>query len=308
MEKKIRVLSMGVMAMALLFSLNVSSGQQVADTEIKVLGGRDERKKEERVVEIALGGDVMLGRTVMGKSMDVGDYRYPFLLIGERLRAADLTVVNLENPLVEDCPRVSDGYKFCGVPQMVESLLFAGVDVVSLANNHSNNYGQSGLIETIEALNSNTIGSVGQGRVYKRQIDAQIYGVIGFDVVSAEPTDDDWLLVSKIASEVDILIVEVHWGWEYQAESNSNQKEWGRKMVDLGADIVVGHHPHWVQEIEEYKGGVIYYSLGNLVFDQMWSEQTREGMVAFLYFRDGELVNREERQIYMQQWAQPEWQ
>ena len=85
------------------------------------------------------------------------------------------------------------------------------------------------------------------------------------------------------------------------------QRDWATFMVEAGADVIAGHHPHWVQEIEYIDEVPVYYSLGNFVFDQMWSEETKKGLVVKLTFEDGEIVNEELLPTYMSFHAQPEF-
>jgi poly-gamma-glutamate synthesis protein (capsule biosynthesis protein) len=133
------------------------------------------------------------------------------------------------------------------------------------------------------------------------------YGFLGFDFISKTPKESDYELIAKSVDEVDVLIVGVHWGVEYKSEPVEIQKQWARELVEAGADIIVGHGSHWVQEVEYINGKPIYYSLGNFVFDQMWSEETRKGLIMKLTFRNGNLIKEEELPTYMSSWAQPEF-
>jgi poly-gamma-glutamate synthesis protein (capsule biosynthesis protein) len=99
-------------------------------------------------------------------------------------------------------------------------------------------------------------------------------------------------LAASASGEVEVLVAMMHWGVEYVSEPSDRQVTLGRALIDAGVDVVVGAHPHWVQPVEEYQGKLIFYSLGNFVFDQMWSEETRLGEVADVEFRfeEGALV------------------
>ncbi len=261
-------------------------------------------KDDDNKVTILLIGDVMLGRTVMTHSLDkVGDPRYPFFKVAETLRKADLVFINLENPVIQNCPRHSEGFKFCADPKMVEGLTYAGVDVVNLANNHSRNYGQDGLNQTVDYLNKAGMQVTGLNALAIRQFNNVKFGFLGFDFVTNQAKNSDYELVKSSDSKVDVLIVGVHWGSEYQPKANPSQKSWARKLVENGADVVIGHHPHWVQELEY----PIYYSLGNFVFDQMWSEETRKGLAVRLTFEGKKLIKEDLLPCYMSSWAQPEF-
>jgi poly-gamma-glutamate capsule biosynthesis protein CapA/YwtB (metallophosphatase superfamily) len=263
--------------------------------------------KDTSSVKLILAGDVMIGRTVEIKSKEFGDELFPFRNVAGRLNKADLVFANLENPVIGNCPIHESGFKFCSSPKMLEGLNFAGIDVVTLANNHIRNYGQKGLDETIKHLTVNNIDYVGLGDSVTREVNDTKFGFLGFDYLSFLPKETDLDLIRESAEKVDVLIVGVHWGVEYVEIPNEFQRKWARRIVEAGADVIAGHHPHWVQEIE-YIGDVpVYYSLGNFVFDQMWSEKTKKGLVVELTYEDGKLINEETLPTYMSAWAQPEW-
>lgn len=258
-------------------------------------------------ITLILGGDVMLGRTVMTKSLDGNDSTYPFRKVKDTTKLADLVFVNLETPIVNNCPRHYDGFRFCADPRMTQSLVDAGINVVNLANNHTLNYGEKGFGETVGFLTKNGISYVGEGNLVVKEVRGTKFGFLGFGYVPVKDSQKDLEIVRDSNSKVDVLIVGVHWGEEYQANPNRFQEELARKFISNGADVVVGHHPHWVQSIEYIDGKPIYYSLGNFVFDQMWSEKTKEGMLIRLTFRKDELVSEEKLPVYMKNWAQPEF-
>jgi len=265
-----------------------------------------------RQVSVVLLGDVMLGRTVMTTSLDLGDPIYPFLKVADYLRGDKIVFANLENPIIKKCPRHTEGLIFCADPEMVEGLVFSGIDVVTLANNHTRNYGDVGLRETVEFLDANGIVHVGLGELKVKDVEGVRFGFLGFDHVGRGTGffQEEFDLVSKSDSLVDVLIVGVHWGVEYTSEPTVNQRQWAEEMVSRGADVISGHHPHWVQSVEYLTGPEgsrvpVYYSLGNFVFDQMWSTPTRKGMVVELTFEDGVLVKEKRSRVFMEEWAQP---
>lgn len=257
-------------------------------------------------VEVIVAGDVMLGRSVMGVSLKTqNNPNYPFEKIGETLKNADLTFINLESPFVDNCPFVNSGLTFCADPKMVSGLKFAGIDVATLANNHTKNYGEEGLINTSKILEENGIKAVGLDNLVIQTKRGTKFGFLGFDFTLKREKQADLDLVKDSKNKVDILIVSVHWGEEYQAKANKIQREIARKLVEAGADIVVGHHPHWVQDEEHINGKPVYYSLGNLVFDQMWSEATKKGLLVKLTFENKKLVGEEKLPIYIEKLGQP---
>lgn len=264
--------------------------------------------KSPETTEIILTGDVMLGRTVMTRSLDSEDPAYPMRLVGEKLREADLVFVNLENPIIENCPRHTGGYVFCADPKMIEALTFSGIDVVSLANNHTLNYGQVGFEKTKEYLSQASIDFVGDEKnLAVKEINGVTYGFMGFDFLTNAPTEADFLKVSEVSQKVDVLILGVHWGSEYKPEPNEIQKAWAKSLVASGADVISGHHPHWVQTFEWIGQAPVYYSLGNFVFDQMWSSETRSGVAVRLTYEGSKLIKDETFKVFMDNWAQPQW-
>lgn len=261
--------------------------------------------------EIILLGDVMLGRTVMTTSLDKNDPTYPWQNVTGVLSDADLILANLENPIVKDCPRHMSGFKFCADPRMTEGLTFAGVDIVNLANNHTMNYGQDGLDQTKNYLEGIGISYTGTGSLLVHQFDSFSVGFLGFDKSeqsNPQLTSPEEKLVKESNEKVDVLVVSMHWGVEYENTARPGIRNLAVKLVELGADMLVGHHPHWVQNTEVINGVPVYYSLGNFVFDQMWSEETRRGLAIKLTLDEkGNVVKEEKLSTYMREHAKPEW-
>lgn len=260
---------------------------------------------ESKKTRIVLGGDVMLGRSVLTKSESLGDYSYPFNKIRGFLKGSDLVFVNLEAPIVENCPRTDGGMIFCTDPKMIQGLIDANIKVVNLENNHTLNYGQKGLGDTKKYLLEKGINFVGYGETSIQEINNIRFGFIGFDFVSKKLSEKDLSLIAKTKTSVDILIVSVHWGSEYQKKAGSVQRDIAKKLVNNGADVIVGHHPHWVQDFEKIDNSLVYYSLGNMVFDQMWSEETKKGLLVELTFDGLRLIRDVRTPIRMDNLGQP---
>ena len=273
----------------------------------------------ETEIEIILAGDVMLGRTVNRRQIANG-WDWALREIGSEMATADWTIVNLETPLIENCPPTDEGMIFCAEANSVTGLKATGVDVVNLANNHTLNYGQLGLEETREILQKASIEIVGEtglgdGSLVTKEIAGVKLGLLGFDFVS-QTLDEEKVLaqirVAKNESQVDFLIVTVHWGVEYEFAPREWQRQLAARMAAAGVGAIIGHHSHWIGEREkiEVNGAevTIYYSLGNLVFDQMWSQKTREGLVVKLKLTgDGKLREVQERRVVIYDFGQPRW-
>jgi len=259
-------------------------------------------------------GDVLLARSVNGQIDKRKDPTWPFHNVKNILTSADITLVNLENPLIEKCPLSSEGFKFCGNTSNIDGLLYAGVDVVNIANNHTNNYGYDGVVQTINALSEKRflISGMDEQPVYKT-VNGIKFSFLGFNDIG--PTEsgvafaDENSIKEKIAvakQNSDVVIVSFHWGIEYTSEPNTRQKQLAHSAIVLGADLIIGNHPHWEQSEEYYKGKFIKYSHGNFVFDQMWSEETRKGVVGKYTFKNNILEKVEMIPIYIQNYGQPE--
>lgn len=182
----------------------------------------------------------------------------------------DMTLVNLEGPLtLSDNRREGQVYSIKGDPSYVELLTLGSIEAVSMANNHRLDYGEQGSLDTVEALKN-------AGIVYAYESNVGIYetkGIrIGFVAVNevsqgstVEKTLQDGIGTLK-EQGVDLILACCHWGVEKDNYPESYQQTLGRKCIDWGADLVIGHHPHVLQGIEEYQGKYILYSLGNFCF------------------------------------------
>jgi len=257
-------------------------------------------------------GDIMLSRTVLRRIMFYDDYRHPYRATADRLRAADLTVANLELPLSDNQQPSSDPHTFTFVAPTAaaDGLRWAGIDAVSLANNHTTNFGTGPLMDTIRALDEYGIESFGAGANREAAYSAEIIEVnglkvalLGYDAVifwrwsnpdapgiATAVEDAVRESVQAASAEADVVIPFFHWGVEYTSIPNSFQRAMARTAINAGADLVLGAHPHWVQQVERYNGRLIVYSMGNFVFDQMWSRETRQGVIANFTFRGDTVV------------------
>lgn len=256
---------------------------------------------------IILTGDIMLGRSVMKESMSRNDPTYPFRNVADLLRSADIVIGNLETPVIENCPIRDSGMIFCADPKMLSGLKFAGINIVNIANNHMKNYGQGGLVQTQNYLTTEKFDYVGLDNLVIKDIEGIKFGFLGFDFVSQKPKEFDYLLINNSKKQVDVLIVMVHWGNEYTSTPTLSQKEIAAELIKAGADVISGSHPHWIQDVDTIDGKPIFYSLGNFVFDQPWSEETKKGLAIRLTYQKNTLVKIEKMPIYMGGFAQPEW-
>lgn len=244
-------------------------------------------KKEDVKIKILFSGDVFLGRGVDAKSMasKTSLFAYPFSKLSSlEPEHYDEWVANLECPITKEQATLFESEEYLRLTCRKEYLpeLAKHFTILSLANNHTDNMkGRQGIEETRKNLSSVSIDYFGD---YDNSSTHNICKVIytksipiaycGFHGVYKLPTDEELKVVSEF-SKYFITIVMPHQGEEYKPKSNSYQKKIYRKLVDNGADLVVGSHPHVIQEVEEYKNKLIVYSLGNFIFDQIASETRR---------------------------------
>ena len=279
---------------------------KVGEIDQKKIINEVEIFKKDNLTTIIFVGDIMPGRSVMRKAIEVKDNLYPFGKVADFLNSSDLTFANLESPIVKNCPETVGGFKFCTNYDVAGGLSYSGIDIVSLANNHSSNYGPEGLTETKNYLTKNGISFVGDNNLVIKNINGTNFGFLGFDYTLKNNLDSDLKLIEDSNEKVDVLIVGVHWGDEYKELANNFQRLTASQMVGSGADVIIGSHPHWVEDYEEINGRPVYYSLGNFIFDQMWSEETKKGLVVKLTFDGTSLVKKEEFNTYIKSIGQPE--
>lgn len=226
---------------------------------------------------------------------------------------ADLAMANLEAAAANDPAfhRLPANFplslSFSGDPRLLDGLRNAGFDLLSLANNHIHNAGPQGILDTRRNLAERDIAFAGAGRNLaqaRRPAELQVAGqrvvvlpctVVGRvareDRAGAAPCGDDHLLRHiEEAEPSDVVIVFPHWGREYRATPNAVQRALARAWAEAGADLVLGAHPHWVGSVEEIGQSLVFYSLGNLAFDQPWSEPTMQGLILELTFNADRLV------------------
>jgi poly-gamma-glutamate capsule biosynthesis protein CapA/YwtB (metallophosphatase superfamily) len=262
---------------------------------------------------LLFGGDVMLSRYVGRLARDHRDPAWPLRDLAPVLRKADLAFVNLESPFSDRGHVVESGMVFKTEPEMIAALTEAGIGIVSTANNHARDCGDHGVDYTLDWLSSHGIASVGTaktpelahaGTVLERHGLGFGFLAYTYDQSNGNHTDVDQRVVvmdtprmrrdvQNLLSRADIAIVSMHAGAEYSPAPNAQQKEFAHAAIDAGARIVVGHHPHVTQPWEKYGSGVIFYSLGNLVFDQFQRAETQRGALAEVVFTGSVLARTE---------------
>lgn len=263
-------------------------------------------------VTLIATGDIIPARSVNVQAVNRKDFKWAFANIAPILSSADITLINLESPLLPDCPLTTEGFVFCGSDKHIQGLTYAGIDIVNVANNHFSNYGQEGIDKTKALLEQNNMQLSGlpEQPIYKT-VNGTKFAFLGYnDIARYEgiANFDLELMKSQLTTanaNSDIVVVSMHWGIEYVSEPNSRQKELAHFLIDNGADLVIGNHPHWVQSEEYYKGKYIKYAHGNTIFDQMWSEETKKGVIGKYTFENKELTSVEFVPTYIVDYGQP---
>lgn len=229
---------------------------------------------------LAFAGDVMLGRGI-ARAL-AGDWPAAFAKVAGPLIEADLAFANLESPLTI-APQVNNGHDLRTMPSAVNALSAAGFDLVSLSNNHALDAGEAGLAETITTLNSAGITGVVShtaGRLAGRTLRSPLrYQLFAFDdsIVPLDVRAAARLIAA--AEKADLVIVSLHWGGEYQAAPSPRQYSIAQSLARAGAHLVIGHGPHVLQPVEWVRETLVAYSLGNLLFDQLYPADCRWGVI-----------------------------
>jgi poly-gamma-glutamate capsule biosynthesis protein CapA/YwtB (metallophosphatase superfamily) len=289
-----------------------------SETDIK---GRKENKveakeklqKEKPIVEtmitMSAAGDVTLGRDENYGYTNSFDYEAEkqginFFVknIQDIFQHDDFTTVNLETTLTTATQKASKKFRFKGDPSYAKILTLAGIEAVNLANNHTYDYLQQGFEDTIKNLNKEKIGYFGYEHKLLTDVKGIKIGALGYkgwienETVRQQIFTDIRTLREQGAK---LILVHFHWGDERSYIPNNVQKSLGRFTIDSGADLVVGHHPHVVQGIEEYKGKFIVYSLGNFMFGGNKNPSDKDTFIfqQTFYFQNGQLTDRKEINI-----------
>jgi poly-gamma-glutamate synthesis protein (capsule biosynthesis protein) len=227
----------------------------------------------------------------------------PFGYVKGLIGSATVAVFNLETPISTGGAKVEKTYNFRCPPDVLSYITNAGFDCAMLGNNHSMDYGPAALSDTLKYLKQYRLFYTGAGKNLKNAVVPIIIETNGFrigilsfgymnppDLIAdaskpgVAPIRPGFMNaeVGKLRPSVDFLIVSIHWGTEYVYYPNNSQKEMGHGLIDAGADLVIGHHPHILQGIEKYKNGMIFYSMGNFMFPQTDNTNMRATIIGMV--------------------------
>jgi poly-gamma-glutamate capsule biosynthesis protein CapA/YwtB (metallophosphatase superfamily) len=288
----------------------------VADVGARLMAAL--QRPEPPAIRIALTGDVIPARCVYDQMRRMGDWTAPFQAMGDRLHVADITVGSLDAAISDKGTPIGcrETFSLLAPPQVVDGLVQAGFDVMSVATNHTKDCGASGpcgdatFLDTLRLLTEAGIRPAGGGRTLseaREPVIVTVHGVrfafLAYDDIAAyyhagasspgaAPLDSETLRddIRAARARADVVIVLPHWGEEYTPIPTERQRRVGALAIESGAALVAGNHPHVVQAAEPRPGGYIAYALGNFVFDQDWSQETMEGALLEVTFHGARMA------------------
>jgi poly-gamma-glutamate synthesis protein (capsule biosynthesis protein) len=246
---------------------------------------------EKKDIRILLAGDLMFDRGIRYFAKKNGSNEFIFNKIYPILANNDLVVANLEGPITDNnsissgtAPGSEKNYTFTFDKSVAQTLYAENIKLVNLGNNHILNFAKAGLYSTEKYLKEAGVdffGGPDSNRTIIKKIEDFKIGFVGYNEFFGSAQLDEAQTIAEIQNlkdKTDFIIVMPHWGIEYTAEPTEVIREMAHQFINAGADLIIGSHPHVIQSIEEYNGKKIYYSLGNFVFDQYFSEAVRNGL------------------------------
>lgn len=257
-------------------------------------------KMKNKSAEILFAGDLMLDR-YMRTLIDKKGGEYLTRDIKNLFLERDLNVLNLEGPITGNSS-VSLGtetgeaghFKFTFDKEMARNFLIDNkIGAVNLGNNHILNFGEAGVRETVEFLRENKIDYFGsplddKNAYIEKEINGLKIALVCYNRFYNLGSENAINKIKDAKSKNDLAIVYTHWGNEYELVQSEIQQKIAHSFVEAGADLIIGTHPHVVQPLEIYKNKVIFYSLGNFVFDQFFSEDVRDELLVGVSFAQGQ--------------------
>lgn len=265
--------------------------------------------KDDSLVTATMVGDIMLGRNVEKVTNRQGQ-DYLFRNVESYFKNADYSTANFDHPVTanDEYPAQDKPILLRTDEQSVKTLKNLNFSVLNVANSHSMDYLEQGLNDTVKAFNQSKMDFVGMGENLEKASNINYQTVNGIKIATLGFTDtytaysaandnDPGILPAKpeifipliqeAKEKANLVVVHAHWGEEYDTTPSPRQKGLAKAMADAGADIILGHHPHVLQPIDTYKNTVIFYSLGNFVFDQGWSASRESALVQYKLKKDG---------------------
>lgn len=267
-------------------------------------------------IKLAFAGDILLDGFVGDQIAKYG-VNFPFVKVAPTLKKADIAFANLETPVSIRGKAAEKTFAFRSKPETLGGLTYAGIDGVSLANNHILDFGTDAMLDTLVHLDRNQIGHTGAGKdvdaafkPYTKTVKGKSIAILGVSRVLSGPswyagkskpgaasayTSQPLLsAIEKTSKENDYTIVYIHWNEEFKDYPEKYARVLAKQMIDSGADIILGAHSHCLMGIEYYKHKPIYYSLGNFVFNRSTrgGEKTLNSMLVNFEISDSKLTSK----------------
>lgn len=332
-KENIKIISISLFVSIIFFGLGIFTINKIKNKDFKnpkneTVIDSNLNKTEDKTTTLYFVGDMMLTRGVESsvKKNFGNDYNKLFENLSI-LKDSDILFGNLEGDVSDKGNNVGSKYSFRMNPEVLLALKKAGFDIVSFANNHVGDWNIEAFKDTLSRLKEIDILKTGAGLNKEEAVNPTIiekngikFGFLGFSdvgpkwleakdktsgiLLASDPQINQIIVDAKM--KCDVLIVSFHFGEEYKTIHNKRQEYLAHTAIDNGADIIIGHHPHVIQDIEKYKGKPIVYSLGNFIFDQHFSKETMRGMLFSITYKNKDLIKTESKIITLNKLYQPE--
>lgn len=288
------MLKSGSLFLMFVMYLGLFSGSGFSITETSEIVSNQDVIEQDNEIEISFVGDVTFVNPLEKHSLKHG-YDYPWKHVEKYFADDDISMINLETAVTSKGTKMPEKeFNFRSKPKHAEQMKKISIEYAALANNHTLDYGRDGFLDTLSNLKKNGIKYGGGGENLTTALEPAVFDIEGKKVgilsYSRVIPTVDWYATSKrsglvgaydsqlkgvleqikkLDNKYDLLIVSVHWGKMYKDYPRKEEEIAARKLVDAGADMIIGHHPHVMQGIEVYKGKPIFYSMGNFIFPNL---------------------------------------
>ncbi|MEW9094081.1 MAG: CapA family protein [Clostridiaceae bacterium] len=288
----------GTISYVIYYSKNITQIQNTKEKDTEVSASKNDEKETKEVpkkdvfseVLLSFAGDSTIGHDsnfafanslpyVLNKNNN--DFSYFFKNVAPIFKEDDISIVNLETTFTTSDTRESKQFNFKADPSYAKSLALGHIEGVNISNNHIYDYKQQGFNDTMKALKDNNINYFGENNVWTTEVNGAKFGFLGYMGFNDYPEFRTKLEkdIKKLKDEGRIVIINFHWGVENSYYPVGSQETLARFAIDVGADLIVGHHPHVIQGIEQYKGKIIAYSLGNFCFGGNFNPRDKDTFI-----------------------------
>ncbi|MDQ5962461.1 MAG: hypothetical protein QG653_268 [Patescibacteria group bacterium] len=289
-----RHLPLAVLLISLVFAVHPIGIITAPEDERKHIINLTDTSPEESILFL---GDVMLGRYV-ATLIEKHGINYPFEKLRGLLSSTTHTIVNLEGPIPETYLKTpNNGYQFSFPQSATTTLRNANISAVSLANNHTSDHGEEGYAHTVAILKQSGIESFGHSRmtsqtVWKKKVGGIQVVVFGINMISPSWNEvASFNTINRLCTthKGSYMVAFIHWGEEYRKTHTDIQETYAKKVLETCVDAIIGAHPHVTEGVALYNNKPVFYSLGNAVFDQYFSQETERGLGVHMSFKKDEI-------------------